>query len=127
MSYKYVIDSSAWFEYFTGTESGNSLLNIIETEPIATSIIAVAELADKFEREGISFAAHLKFIQSRAAIISLSVELALHAAKLKKEHRPQHGKFSLADGVHLATAHQENAILVTTDRDFSGVKNTMLV
>ena len=36
-------------------------------------------------------------------------------------------KISLADGVNLATAKQESAILVTADNDFAGIANVMLV
>ena len=127
MSYNYVIDTSAWYEYFTGTAKGIKVKPYIEQEEIATSIMAIAELADKFARENRKFDVMLKFIQRRAAILELSVSLALKAAQLKKELRKERDKFSMADGVHLATTQQENAVLVTTDTDFSGIENVRLI
>jgi predicted nucleic acid-binding protein len=127
MSYNYVIDASAWMEYFLGTENGIKIKPIIEREEIATSIIAIAELADRIARDDQRFNVRLQFIQRRAAIIGLSVELCLKAAQLKKVNRRKKEKFGLADGVHLATAQQEGAVLVTSDNDFSGIENVMLI
>jgi len=123
----YIMDSSAWIEYFGGTVKGTKVRKLIENEKIAVSIIAIAELADKFERENRPFDAQLRFIQSHAAIIAINIDIALSAAKLKKTLRTQNSKFSLADAIHLATAHQEKAILVTTDFDFSKAENVMIV
>lgn len=127
MSYKFMIDSSAWIEYFGGTEKGEKARRIIEAVGIATSIIAIAELADKFEREGRDFHPSLQFIKSKAAIIELTAELALLAAKLKKTARKKSPKFGIADALHLATAIQEKAVLVTADKDFLGLGNTLLI
>ncbi|MBI2550226.1 PIN domain-containing protein [Candidatus Woesearchaeota archaeon] len=127
MSYDYVIDSSAWVEYLLGTDKGHRIRPLIDREDIATSIIAIAEIADKLVRNNVRFHVMLQFIQRRAVIIPLSVELALKAAQLKKEIRMKKEKFSLADGVHLATALQEAAVLVTADPDFSGLDNVMVI
>jgi len=127
MSSNYVIDASAWLEYLFGTPKGVRIKPIIEREDIATSVIAIAEVADKLARDNKRFDVMLQFIQRRARIIELSVVLALNAAQLKKGARKKRDKFSMADGVHLATAQQEGAVLVTADTDFSGIENVMLV
>src|SRR3989338_6291530 len=85
MSYKYVLDSSAWVEYLGASARAVKIKELVEQESIATSILAVAELADKFEREGRAFDKTLQFMQTRAAIVQLSIPLALAAAKIKKE------------------------------------------
>ena len=127
MSFSYVVDTSAWIEYFSATAKGLKIKQLIEQEEIATSITALLEIADKFERENRRFEICLRFIQKRATIIPLTIELALAAAKLKKKQREKREKFSISDGVHLATAQQESAALVTADTDFSGLDNVLLV
>lgn len=127
MSHKYVVDTSAWVEYFGGTTKGAKLARIMETEPIATSVIALAELADKAERDNIPFAERLEFIKNCGTILPLSVPIALAAAKLKKRFRAQSPKFGLIDGIHLATALDEHAILLTADTDFRAAGNVMVV
>lgn len=127
MNSKYVLDSSAWLEYFDGSIYGAKISAIIEEGNIGTSLLAITEIADKFERENKSFEQFLRFIQSRATILPLTLEIVLHAAKLKKQIRAKNNKFGLVDSIHLATALQEKAVFVTSDRDFSGVENVLLL
>lgn len=127
MSFSYVVDTSAWIEYFSATDEGLKIKQIIEHEEIATSITALLEIADKFERENRRFDVCLHFVQKRAVILPLTIELALAAAKLKKKQREKREKFSISDGVHLATAIEEGAVLLTADNDFAGLENVRLV
>ena len=52
MSCDAVIDSYAWIEYFKGTESGKRAEGYIEAGNCATPTIVLAELSDKYHREG---------------------------------------------------------------------------
>ena len=126
MGYKYVIESSAWAEYLGGTGKGEKVRQIIEHDLAATSIIAIVELADKFQRENQKFDASLNFIKSRAAIIPVTEWIALEAARLKKEIRSKHSKFGIAGALHLATALQEKAVLATFDADFPKDEKVLL-
>lgn len=127
MSYDYIIDSSAWIDYFEGTSNGYKLKRLIEQEEIATSVVAIAEIADKFERNGRKFEIMLEFIRRRSAILPVSVEIALRAAKLKNEIRKRRAKFGISDGIHLATALEEGATLVTSDSDFEGLERVLII
>ena len=127
MSFSYVVDTSAWIEYFSATDKGLKIKQLIEQEEIATSITALLEIADKFERENRRFDICLRFVQKRAVILPLTIELALAAAKLKKKQREKREKFSISDGVHLATAIEEGAVLLTADNDFAGLENVRLI
>ena len=57
MSGLYVIDTSAWIEYINGSEKANKFKEIIEKEELVTSIITIAELSHKFEKDKKEFAA----------------------------------------------------------------------
>ncbi len=127
MSYNYLVDSSAWVEYFSGTPKGLKFQEIIEQQKIATSIVAIAELAEKFERDNLSFDAPLQFIQSKAAILALSIDIALRAAKIKKEVCSRNTKFGLADAIHLSMARSVNSVLITTDRNFAGCEHVIII
>lgn len=127
MGYEYVIDSSAWLEYVAGTPKGMRIRKLIEDAEIATSIIGVFELADKFERERRNFETCLTFIRSRAEILPITVDIALNAAKLKNEIRKEKNKFGASDAIHLATSLSEKATFVTADNDFRGIESVMLI
>ena len=128
MSSRYCIDSSAWLEYFKGTIKGAQVKAIIEKEDeIITSILAVAEIADKYEKESISHEQALSYIKGRAAFLPITIAIAVRAAQIKKHMRKRNTKFGLADAIHLATAMEEKAIFVTTDNDFQGAENVMII
>lgn len=127
MSAKYLIETSAWLLYFDGGKGSNEVQRILESGSTATSLMAIAEIADKSEREGRAMAQTLRFIQKRSAILPLTITIAVRAAKLKHMLRKQNGKIGLADALQLATAHEADATLVTIDRDFAGVEGVMFV
>ena len=127
MGYEYIIDSSAWIEYFNGSTKGEKIKNIIEEKIIGTSILAIVELADKFERENKNFEDELNFIKSRASIIPISINIALESAKIKKEFRIKNSKFGIADSIHIATSKSENSKFITSDNDFMPFKNIILI
>lgn len=127
MANKYVIDTSAWIEYFGMTVKGAKVKDIIEKEEIATSIIGIAELAYFCEIEGHNTKQIIEFVETHSVILSITTGLAMQAAGIKKEMRQRNGKFGLADAIHLSTAVGENATLITSDNDFVGADNVMIV
>lgn len=127
MNYNFLIDSSAWVEYFSGSKIGLSIKEIIETGKIATSILVIAELADKFIRENKSFQKELLFIQSKAAILPLNINIVLTAAKIKKERRKDYPKFSLADALIYSCAKNVNTTLLTKYNDYRGLESVRVI
>ena len=127
MSFKYVLDSSAWLEYLEGSEKGARIHEIIEERTAAITILALAELADKFERENRAFEKTLQFIQSKSPILSLNISIIQGAAKIKKKQRLSQSKFGLIDALHLATAKYHGAIFITKDLDFKGIENVVIL
>ncbi|MBI2140337.1 PIN domain-containing protein [Candidatus Woesearchaeota archaeon] len=127
MSFDFIVDSSAWADYFGGSEAGIAIQKILEEKSLGTSILAIAELADKYGREGRPFTGRLDFIKSKAAILPLTVPIALEASKLKMKIRSAHQKFGLIDALHLATAKNNSSMLLATDNDFKGVEGAFVL
>ena len=127
MSFKYILDSSAWCEYLKGSEKGTKIHQLVDNGLTAITLLSVAELADKYERESRSFDKTLQFIKSKAPILSLDLPIVLEAAKIKKKQRLARNKFGLVDALHLSTAKQYNVTFVTTDHDFQGLDNVFVL
>lgn len=127
MNSRHVIDSSAWIDYLAGAPRGRKVQELIEHEELATSVVAIAEIADKFERDKRRFEIMLEFIRRRSVILPVSIGIALRAAKLKNEMRKKRPKFGISDGIHLATAEAEGALFVTSDSDFADLENVLLI
>lgn len=127
MNYDYLIDSSAWMENFSGTQAGIQVEKVLSQGKNCTTITVIAELADKFERENILFEKYHEYIKSKTAILSLTEDIALEAAKVKKQLRKNAPDTSLIDAINLTTARHVNAQLVTCDTDFENAPNTLLI
>jgi predicted nucleic acid-binding protein len=128
MSFDAVIDSYAWIEYFKGSESGRRAEKYIESGNCATPTIVLAELSDKYHREGWKFwEEDLEFILSKTEIIDLTKEIAIKAGETKKKMRRGHPNFGLADAIIFETAKSENASVLTGDEHFKGVENVIYI
>lgn len=123
----YMLDSSAWVEYFSGTEKGRNVRDIVEKGEVSTCILAIAELSDKCHRENTGFDKLLDFILGLSSIKNITVEICSEAGKLKAERRKTKKDFSLADAVIYLTAEKNSCILITGDDDFSGMKDVVFL
>lgn len=126
MSYKYIIDSYAWVEYFKGSKQGEMAKEFIESKNSATSVITIAELSEKYEREAKKFDEDLRFIISQTKIIALNIELALFAGKINNENKKKIKNWGMADSIILATAKMNKISVVTGDEHFRNLNSIML-
>lgn len=127
MSYKYILDSCAWAEFFDGTDKGQRVKDILQEGNSGTSIIALAEFSDKCARENRNADHFVRFIQAKSAILPLTAEIALKAGPLKVELRKVSKNISLADCIHLQTARSQGAVFVTGDPDFRNIEGVMFL
>ena len=114
-----VVDSSAWLEYFAGTEKAEHYAKIIENpEQLIVPTLSIYEVFKKIlqqrsEHEALQAAAAMQ----QGKVVDLDVRIAIEAARASSEkHLP------LADSVILATAKQYLALLWTQDAHFKGME-----
>lgn len=116
-------DSSAWIEYFAGSEKGNSVNQVLESkEPILTPSVCLFEIKNKYLQEGKEFQQRIDFICTNSRIIDIDTEIALLGAEVKKKH-----KLYTIDAIIYATAQQYKSKLLTGDRHFQELKNVELL
>ncbi len=127
MTNKYLLDSSAWIEYFAGTELGNRVKEIVDKEDLSTCILSVAEISDKFSKEKEKFDKFLAFINNVSAIANVTLSSCSESGKLKAERRKVKKEFSLVDAIIYLTAKENSCILITKDRDFEDMKNAVVL
>jgi len=128
MSYRFVIDSYAWIEYFRGTDAGRRGKNYIEGKEGATASISIAELKEKYLREGWRyFDADLLFITSVTTIVPVDKEIAVSAGEINFERKKKVKDWGMSDSIVLATARKASAKVVTGDPHFKDLKESILV
>ena len=119
-----LIDSWAWIEYFKGSPLAAKAKEIIESsQKILLSTINASEIYHFLLKNRPSEAEKLiKFVLSSSFIIPLDSQIALKAAKIKYDK-----KIGLADAIVIATAEENNAMILTGDEDFKDVDNVIFI
>ena len=123
-----VVDSFAWVEYFRGSPTGKEVDRLLSLHPSATPTIVLAELSDKYAREGISgFARDMDEVDSRTMILPLDRAIAEESGRVKAEARKRIPDFPLADGIVYASAKALGADVLTGDPPFRGWKGVVFL
>ena len=128
---RYVIDSYAWLEYFMGTAAGEKTKEIIdssENEKL-TPTICMAEIYAKVLRTEGAEKAELQraFIRLRSAMVPLTEEIAIEAAKIDVEMKKRVAGWGLADSIVLGTARKKKAKVLTGDEHFRNLDETTYI
>ena len=128
---RYVIDSYAWLEYFMGTSAGERARKVIDSsaDEKLTPAICVAEIYAKGLRvEGVEKAeAQRAFIKLRSAVVSLTEEISVEAAKIDVDMKKKVAGWGLADSIVLGTARKKRARVLTGDEHFLNVEETTFI
>ena len=122
-----VLDTYAWVEYFKGAEEGKKVKDFIEGKfQLFTPSIVIAELSDKYRREAVPNWDFINgFIRIKTKILILDENIADKAGELKQELRKRHKDVSLADAIVLAHSLNISARILTGDKHFKNLDNTI--
>lgn len=128
MSFRYVIDSYAWIEYFRGTPKGDIARPYIEGQKAATATITLAELREKYLREGWNyFNEDLAFMTSTTLIVPLDRNIAVLAGEVNHDMKQTVKGWGISDSIILATAKSTSTKVVTGDDHFKQVEEAIFL
>lgn len=125
---KYIIDSSAWIEYFLGSESGEKVRKIIDNKKniIITPNIVYAEVVSKLSRNGVYEKEHSQVIQGLSLSVPETPFIYIQSGINHSEMRQNCKNVSLADAIIKTLALEQNASIVTKDNHLKGDKTIMI-
>jgi len=128
---RYIVDSYAWLEYFMGTVVGEKVRKTVDSsaDEKLTPTICLAEIYAKVLRvEGLEKAElQRRFIKLRSAVVSLTEEIAVEAAKVDVEMKKRVAGWGLADSIVLGTARKKKAKVLTGDEHFLDMPETEFI
>jgi len=128
MSFRYVIDSYAWIEYFRGTRIGEKARQYVESGEAATTTITIAELREKYLREGWNhFDEDLAFITSFTLIVPLEKNIAILSGEINHTMKRRVKGWGISDSIILATARSRSTQVVTGDKHFKELKEAIFL
>ena len=114
-----VVDSSAWLEYFAGSQNAENFAKVIEnTDELIVPTLCLYEvfkriLQQRSEHEALQAVAAMQ----QAKVVDIDSRISIEAARLSVEYR-----LPLADSVILAATRQFQATLWTQDVHFEGME-----
>jgi predicted nucleic acid-binding protein len=118
-----LIDSWSWIEYWRGSSYSKKIAEVIDESE--TSIVSTINVAETFlwvlRHYDIQQARErMVTIAKRCFLVPVDEKIATEAAMLKHKL-----KKSLADSIVLATARAGDAKVLTGDKDFKGLPDTI--
>jgi predicted nucleic acid-binding protein len=127
---KYILDSYAWIEYFSGTKKGEIVREIIEDKgnEVYTSSLAFAEITIKLLKSGKDPAEAHMFLTLSSKELPVDTEVAKEAAYLYVEKRKKFKDIGIVDVIIMTQARRNGLTILTGDDEyFKGEKNTILL
>lgn len=131
-----IIDSFAWVEFLSAGKGGPRVREVIESsEELVTPDLVLAEVARVFSRQGFpleTIAGHLRSIGALSSVRPVSIEIALETIESDRRLRGLArskglGQPSFADCIVLSFARGLNGRVVTADRHFQGLRETVWI
>jgi len=125
-----LIDTYAWIEIFRNSPWGRQALECIEqNSPLAISVLTLYELQYRFsdlygeEKTG-SFIAT---ILTHAEVIPVDRQIAITAGTIKAGQKKKGNGMGAVDCMILATARIHNLNVLTGDKHFNGLEETIIL
>jgi len=124
---KYILDSYAWIEYFSGSQLGKEVEKIIEKNDCYTSSLSVAEVTVKLLKGGKDPKEAYNVISSLSNALPVNHEVAYEAAELYLEKRKTIKDIGIVDVIIMIQARQNNLVIITGDDHFKDEKKVHLL
>lgn len=126
---KYLLDSSAWIDYFEGTQAGEKVRVLLadEKNEFSTSIISIAEIASKARRQGKNVLSMCDAIRDNSNTIFLNDLQARNAGVKHADERRTVKDFGLADAIIWIQAEENKLRIVTKDKHFKKFSRLILL
>ena len=124
-----LLDTSAWIEFFQGTELGNRVSEILQNEENFTSIITLAELSSWCFRNGQkhNIKQFVEGIKKGSTVVDINETIAISAGKLSYERKKSVSGWGLADSLIFTTAAVYGLTILTKDNQFRGLPNVEML
>ena len=123
----YLVDSSAWIEYFAGSKEGEEVSKLLKKGEIFTLNLIISEVVSKIKRMGMDFNSAYRVILSNSKILDINPEIAREAGILHAEMKKNRENFGLVDAIIIISIRKIKANLITLDTHFKGFKEAVLI
>ena len=124
-----LFDTSAWIEFFQGTEKSKIVENILKTEENFTSEITFAEVVNWCFKNKIEdkIQAYIEGIKKGSKILKLDESIIVLAGQLNFDRKKIEENWGMLDSFILATAQIYSLKILTKDAHFKDLPNVEIL
>lgn len=122
-----LLDTSAWIEFFEGSNKGERVKEVLNQNKCYTSIVSLAEITNwslKYNRDTTFF---IDTVEKLSSIINTDKVIVVSAGQLNYERKKKNKKWGMLDSFILATGMVYNLKILTKDSDFKDLEDIELL
>lgn len=125
---EYLVDTSAWIEYFLGTALGQRVRNIMEEKGSTFYVpgVVITELVSALMRNGHDPIPCWEFLVSSATFIDTLPQDCADAGVKHAELKKTHNRISYTDALLLVLSEKRKMKIISKDEHLKG-KNTIML
>lgn len=125
------LDTSIIIEIFRSEKNSKTfeeIYSVIKDEPLFMSVIQIGEISDWCLKNNIDPEKRISKLRKILNVIPLSEKLCFEGSQIKFNSRKKGmNKFSLIDGIILASARSINQKLISMDNDFRIINDAVVL
>ncbi|UCH87949.1 MAG: PIN domain-containing protein [Thermoplasmata archaeon] len=125
------LDTGVIIEIFRAKKSSKrfeKIFELIKNEQLFISVIQLGEISDWCLSNDINVQDRITKLKNIVNIIPINEQICIEGSQIKHTMRSSGvKKFSLMDGIIIASARYMNQTLLTTDNDFRRAKDTLIL
>jgi predicted nucleic acid-binding protein len=122
-----LLDTSAWIEFFNGSNKGKRVKTILNAEKCYTSMVSIAEIVNWSRKEDRNEELLVGKVEELSLIVGIDKSIAMLAGKLNFERKKMNKKWGMADSFILATGSIYGINILSTDRDFEDISSAEIL
>ena len=122
-----LLDTSAWVEYFKGSEKGKKVRALLAEAEIYTCAMTLAEISRWFTENNLPLEQGIRQIKTNSILLDVEEPILVESGRTYVALRKIRPKMGLIDAIIYVTAARHNLTLITGDFDFNGLPNVEMM
>jgi len=122
-----LLDTSAWIEFFIGSDRGKRVKIVLDLAECYTSIVTLAEVVNWSLKEKRDARSLVNMISQLSTVIKVDEDIAAVAGQLNFERKKANKKWGMLDSFILATGMIYDLAILAKDPDYKDIPNVEIL
>jgi len=123
----FLLDTSAWIEFFTKGQEWERIGGYLKTGNCYTSVITICEIANWAFRQNLNSQQFMQHVLEITRILNLTTKIAFFAGELNFRRKFLQRNWGMVDSIILATAQNYDMKILTKDSHFKDLPDVEMI